>query len=143
MGGRSATRSQRQHGIGMTARDVAKVLEERYKIVETFYQLEEEFITELLEESFAEEIENVMMERRVSRKGLSDKSTDKIQAKFIDNLRRRRYDGMIPGVPTLASVRGVSHLYAQPYAQRGSRPSFIDTGNYANSFRVWVEDVEE
>ena len=127
----------------MTARDVAKVLEERYKIVETFYQLEEEFITELLEESFAEEIENVMMERRVSRKGLSDKSTDKIQAKFIDNLRRRRYDGMIPGVPTLASVRGVSHLYAQPYAQRGSRPSFIDTGNYANSFRVWVEDVEE
>lgn len=140
--GKAPTRSQRIYGQGKTARDVAKELEEKYEIVATFFELEEEFIVELIEEAFAEDIEEVLQAKRVSPKGLSDRATDKIQARFIQNLKTRRYDGVIRGVPTLSSLRGVSHLLAQPFAQRGSRPSFVDTGNYAQSFRAWVEDVE-
>jgi hypothetical protein len=72
-------------------------------------------------------------------KGLSTEETDKIETRFKQNLRRRRYDGVIPGVPTQTSLKGVSHLFMKPYARHGFRPSFIDTGLYMNSFRAWVE----
>jgi hypothetical protein len=74
---------------------------------------------------------------------VSVKETDKIEAKFRQNLSSRKYDGVIPGVPTTAAQRGISHLQQRPYAKRSSRPSFVDTGMYQRSFRAWVEDVED
>jgi hypothetical protein len=143
MGGRSATRSQRQYGVGMTAKDVAKELEDKYAIVETFYNMEEDHIVDLIEDAFLEDLEEVMQADKVSRKGISDEATNQIQERFKQNLLLKKYDGVLGGVPTLAAQRGVSHLQAHPFTRRAPRPSFVDTGNYMNSFRVWVEDLEE
>jgi hypothetical protein len=132
------------YGQGKSTVEVAVDLEARYSIVETFVDLEEDAIVEMLEEAFSEDVEDIMMMKRPSKKGFSDKDTDKLEAKFRRMLSARRYDGVIPGVPTLASLRGVSHLRRHPYAKNNpSRPSFIDTGMYQQSFRVWVEDMEE
>jgi hypothetical protein len=132
--------AQQAYGQGKTTQQVAKDLENQYGIVEKFYEMEEDNIVDLVEEAFDEAIEKVMMMQRISKKGISDASTNKIEERFRKNLAERRYDGMLPGVPTLASLRGVSHLLQHPYAKRGSRPSFIDTGMYSRSFRAWVTE---
>lgn len=137
---KTMTRAQESYGQGKTTVQVAKDLEQRYHIVETFYAIEEKSITKMLEEAFAEELEDVKIMARPSAKSISDAVTDKIEAKFRRSLTSRAYDGVIPGVPTLASLRGVSHLRQHPYAARAPRPSFIDTGLYQRTFRAWVTE---
>jgi hypothetical protein len=137
------TSSQKSYGKGKTTLEVAKELEDKYHIVETFWELEQDNFTERLEEVFAEDIEEVMTMQKPSHKGISVKGTDVIEARFRSNLATHRYDGIISGVPTLAAQRGVSHLEQRPYAKRGPRPSFIDTAMYQRSFKAWVEDIDE
>jgi hypothetical protein len=140
---RTPTRTHLAYGEGKTTREVAEELEAKYKIVETFWEMEEDNLVEILEDAFADDVENVMEMSTRMKRGISSKETDKIEAKFRQNLSSRRYDGIISGVPTLAAQRGVSHLRQHPYAKRGPRPSFIDTGMYQRSFRAWVEDIED
>jgi hypothetical protein len=134
------SKPQEAYGQGKTTREVAAELETKYKIVETFYEMEEDYIVSLIEDSIGADLEKVALMNKPSKKGFSDADTDKIEKRFRQSLSSQAYDGMIPGVPTLASIRGVSHLRKHPYAQRGSRPSFIDTGLYSRSFRAWVEE---
>lgn len=136
-------RRSSQYGAGKTTLMVAKELEARYKIVETFMEIEGHRITELLEDAFHEDLDNIMTMKRVTvrSKGLSTEETDKIEKMFRDNILRRRYDGIIPGVPTTASLRGVSHRLPHPYSRKNStRPSFMDTGLYMRSFKAWVTE---
>jgi hypothetical protein len=136
--------AQEAYGQGKTTKEVAADLEARYSIVETFWEMEEDTFIEVLEDAFADNIEEVMQMGQIPKTGgISDKETDKIEKKFMQSLQSRRFDGVIPGVPTTAAQRGVSHLYKQPYARRAPRPSFINTGMYQRSFRVWVEDLDE
>jgi hypothetical protein len=138
------TRPQQAYGEGKTTVEVANELESRYHIVETFWEMEEDKFIEVLEDAFADDIEEVMQMGQIPKTGgISDKETDKIEARFRNYLTNKRFDGVIAGVPTLAAQRGVSHLKQHPYAKRGPRPSFIDTGMYMRSFRAWVEDVED
>jgi hypothetical protein len=142
---KTPTRTHTAYGAGKTTGQVAKDLEERYKIVEEFWKFEEDNFVELLEETFAEDLEEVMQKKLTKRtRGISVKETDLIEQKFRQNLSSRRYDGVISGVPTLAAQRGVSHMRAQPYSRKNPpRASFIDTGMYQRSFRAWVENVED
>jgi hypothetical protein len=142
---KAPTRSHTSYGAGKSTGQVSKELEERYKIVEEFWNLEEGNFVELLEETFAEDLEEVMQKKLTKRtRGISVKETDQIEQKFRQNLSSRRYDGLISGVPTLAAQRGVSHMRPQPYSRKNPpRPSFIDTGMYQRSFRAWVEDMED
>ena len=57
--------------------------------------------------------------------------------KFLDTQEVERMG--IPGVPTGAAKRGVSHRLKHPYAKRDARPSFIDTGQYEAAMTAWVE----
>jgi hypothetical protein len=138
------SRPQQAYGQGKTTKEVAADLEARYKIIETFWDMEEDTFVEILEDKFSDVIEEVMkLGGQTGKIGFTSKETDKIEDKFRRALSSRRFDGVIPGVPTTAAQRGVSHLLKQPYARRPPRPSFIDTGMYQRSFRAWVEDVEE
>ena len=80
-----------------------------------------------------------MAEPSKAKAGISTRDTQKIERRFKEFLRNEEH-----GIPrTLAGQRGVAHLLARPYA-RGNppRPSFIDTGLYMDSFRVWVEEED-
>lgn len=137
------TPAQQSYGQGRTTKEVADDLEARYRIVETFWEIEGDDFIEMVEEAFADKIEDVMRMSPVPSAGrITDKATGRIEAKFRQNLTARKYDGVISGVPTTAAQRGVSHLYQKPYAKRPPRPSFIDTGMYSRSFRAWVEEDE-
>jgi hypothetical protein len=138
------SRAQEAYGEGKTTSEVAADLEAKYKIVETFWEMEEENFIEVLEDAYADNIEEVIqMEQIPKAGGISDTETDKIEKNFMQSLQSRRFDGVLPGVPTTAAQRGVSHLHRHPYAKRAPRPSFIDTGMYQRSFRAWVEELDE
>jgi hypothetical protein len=118
------------YGQGKNTVEVAKELEERYGIVEQFWNTEEDLFVGALEESFGDELEEVMSMEQPSKRGLSDEFTKAIEDQFRRNLQTRRYDGFLPNVPTKASTRD-------------SRPSFIDSSLYMHSFRAWMEDVDD
>jgi hypothetical protein len=58
---------------------------------------------------------------------LKDTDPVEIRDKFRHNLTNRRYDGLLFNTPTRTS-------------KKTGRPSFVDTGTYRNSFRVWTEN---
>jgi len=118
------------YGGGTNTQEVANRLERGYSIVETFYDMEEDNIVDIIEDAFLEDIEEVMTMGKPSKKGISDRETKKIEAMFREKLDQHAYDGVISGVPTEASIRD-------------SRPSFVSSGLYRKSFRVWVEDLED
>ena len=63
--------------------------------------------------------------------------TSAVEQQFKSFIGAKGLDGD-PGVPTLASLRGVSHRFKNRRGAPG-RPSFVDTGLYLNSFKAWVD----
>lgn len=138
---KTLSKPQQNYGQGKTTGDVSKELEDKYKIVEAFVDMEEDYICDLIEEQAAMDLDEIMTLGEPSKKGMSFTETDKIEKKFRNNLSSRKYDGIISGVPTIASIKGFSHLRQHPYEKgHGSRASFVNTGLYSSSFRAWVEE---
>jgi hypothetical protein len=139
MGKRLARRpspAQLAYGQGKTTGEVATDLEKKYGIVEKFFTLEENFIVDAFENSYLNAMELGMLSGSW---GVAWDPSITLEPKFKRSLSSRRFDGLIPGVPTLSAQKGVSHLRKDPYGQRGSRPSFIDTSLYQRSFKAWTE----
>ena len=91
------------------------------------------------EESAQQALENVLLGSNAQISLTAQAETD-IETEFRHYLSQQRFDGVIPGVPTQAALRGVNHRLADPYAKSNRpRPSFIDTGTYEASFKVWTE----
>jgi hypothetical protein len=62
-----------------------------------------------------------------------------IQKLFLRFINSEEMNGIQPGVPTKASLRGVNHRMKGK--RGGQRPSFRDTGLYMQSFRAWVNGL--
>ena len=141
--GRTASpkRSEKQYGGGKTTIEVAKQLEQRYKLVEKFFELEKDNIAEMLIDAYQRGLEVTMEQKTVAKAVIAGGAIEKIEQKFRGNLTQGAYDGLLPGVPTRAAKKGVSHELSHPYAKGNPpRPSFIDTGAYRDSFSVWIEE---
>ncbi len=125
-----------------TTGDVAEILEARYRIMEKFYEIHGEEIAVDMTEVLQGKLENLMMGapgdpfESVFQEG----DLSKVEERFRTMLDNRELDGRVSGVPTQAAQSGVSHRMLHPYAARGARPSFIDTGTYQASMRAWVEE---
>ncbi len=119
--------------------DVAEILEARYHVMEMFYHLREEYVANALAESVRGALENLVLGAPSSVSMTAEAESD-IIASFKKFLSMREMDALgYPGIPTRASLEGVSHRFARPHERRASRPSFIDTGLYQSSFRAWVD----
>lgn len=136
----------------ITTGDVAEILEDNYGIMEYFYNIHKNEIDEWILDSFENAIESIDAGGNLSFDAFG-RAAQKIQARFDDFLSNKEMDGLIPGVPTQASLDNVSHRFKKRVATRkrpkkkkvkaGPRPSFIDTGLYQNTFRAWIDDGEE
>lgn len=122
----------------VTTTQVAGWLEDRYHIMEVFYEADGG-VQALLTESVNSAIENILM----GAPGAADpflEGTSEIQARFKAFLSNRVMEGMgIPGVPTQAAIDGIRSRRKKASAKGARRPSFIDTGLYQSSFVAWVE----
>ena len=125
-------------GGGMTTGDVADILERRYGVMRAYLTLREKAIGDAIANSMMGALETVKMGGPGGAGHALATATSQMEHLFKESLSMRAYDGLLSGVPTGAAQRGVSHRFKRPYAKRPPRPSFIDTGLYQASFRVWT-----
>jgi hypothetical protein len=121
-----------------TTGDVADILEAKYGIMQFFFDHHAAEIAKVLEEGLAGSFESLLSGAPPRRDPFMS-GVSKVEAMFRQFLERAEMNGQVAGVPTKASLKGVSHRFKHPSAKRGARPSFIDTALFEQSFRSWVD----
>lgn len=122
-----------------TTGDIATILEEKYHILDVFWELHNEEIMEAIVDSYAGAVESIQMGAPLTLDP-SGEAMSRIKVMFTNFLVMKEMDGLgIPGVPTKASLEGHSKRFKHPYAKRGPRPSFIDTGLFEGAFIPWID----
>jgi hypothetical protein len=135
--GKQKPRRPRKSAGGQTTGDVATILEAKYHVMEIFYEVNEQAIADDLAEAMAGSLENLLMGARPTEEPFAAGLAD-LETRFKQWLEQKGMDDTgTPGVPTKASLMGVSHRFK---TKRGpARPSFIDTGLYESAFKAWTE----
>jgi len=120
-----------------TTGDVAQYLEEKYQIMQTFFERYGNDIADLMSNDLAASIENMMAGLPPSNDPLAE-SMSRIHDLFVAFLDNQEMNGK-PGVPTRRALLGISKRFKE---KRGDpRASFIDTGTYQAAMRAWVSGV--
>lgn len=125
-----------------TTGDVAEILEDKYHIMELFFEEHEahNLITGAIEEALKGSLESMAMGAPPTENpfAAATQAIDEAFKRFITEGAVERLG--IPGTPTEAALKGVSHRKAHPYAKANARrPSFVDTGLYVDSFISWID----
>ena len=121
-----------------TTGDVAEWLENKYHVMEAFFELHQDAIALDLEDGLAGTLEGLAMGAPPSADPFGA-AASKIKERFSKFLESKEMDTLgYPGVPTKASREGVSHRFKNRRGTPG-RPSFVDTGAYENAFLAWVD----
>lgn len=124
---------------GKTTGDVAEILEDKYHVMRIFFELHDKRIAEWLEDGLSGSLENLLA-GAPPRNDVFGEAMEKIQIRFRHFLANKEMDALgYPGIPTAASLKGVSHRFKRPYKRRPARPSFIDTGAYQKNFKAWID----
>ena len=127
-----------QAGAGQTTGQVAEILEGKYHVIETFYELHEEEIAQDFADAMAGALENLFSGAPAVARPYSAAEAE-VTARFKRFLEQDEMaHTSTPGVPTRAARKGVNHRLK---VKKGvPRPSFIDTGLYQSSFIAWTDD---
>ena len=126
---------------GTTTGEVATFLEDKYHVMEVFFEdVGAPAIGAALEKSAQDAVDNILLGIAAPGISLTAKAEGEIVDAFRQFLTQQEMDGVVKGVPTRAALKGVNHRRKRPYAKGNPpRPSFIDTGTYESHFRAWVE----
>lgn len=124
----------------ITTGEVADLLEDKYHVMELFYETHRAGIVHDITESLAGALESQMMGAPPSTDPFAA-GTQQINEKFKNFILSREIESLgIPGTPTEAALKGVSHRKLHPYAKANARrPSFYDTGMYVDHFMSWID----
>jgi hypothetical protein len=121
-----------------TTGDVAVYLENKYHVMGGFVDLHIQDISDDVTHSFAGALSTMMAGGPVNNPLASAES--KIAGRFKKFLSDEELAKLgVPGVPTEAALKGVSHRFKSRRGHR--RPSFIDTGQYQANAIVWSDDT--
>jgi len=120
-----------------TTGTVAEALEEKYHIMQTFFDRYSQDIADLMSNDLAAGLENLLAGSPPARDPLAE-SMSRIHDLFVAFLDNQEMNGM-PGVPTRRALLGISKRFKN---KKGDpRASFIDTGTYQAAMRAWVSGV--
>lgn len=134
--GKKAVQAAKRSTRTVTTGDVAEWLEERYHVMEVFYESDGGALP-LLKQSLRDALEDILMGAPVGANPFLG-ATSEIQARFKRFISDREMEFMgIPGVPTAAALAGLNSRLKRRRGPR--RPSFRDTGLYQASFMAWVD----
>jgi len=125
-------------GQPATTYTVATILEEKYGVMQHFYDAHQQDITKALVSS-VENALSAILEGGFVGDPFASAGQD-IRQEFRTFLMTGEIEGMgIPGVPTKAAQNRRSLRFKDKVAS-GPRPSFIDTSLYETSMIAWVEE---
>lgn len=120
-----------------TTGDVAERLEEKYHIMQTFFDRYGNDIADLMSKDLAGGLENMFAGAPPTKDPLAE-SMSRVHDLFVGFLDNSEMNGL-PGVPTQRALEGISKRFKN---KKGPpRPSFIDTGTYQAAMRAWVSGV--
>lgn len=133
---RKAPKPEREHNNATTG-DVAEILEDKYHVMEIFWQLHGQEGADALTEGLVGQMENVLSGAPLTGDpfGEAESTIDHLFKKFLSEGEMDKLG--YPGVPTQAALKGVSHRFKKK--RGGPRPSFIDTGLFEASFKSEVD----
>lgn len=136
-GGKIISKTTKPANGAQTTSDVAKILEDKYHIMGLFVEERYDYIADQLAESVSDKIQDILNGAPIDGSPI-DAGALKIEDRFKQFLSLQEVERLgIPGVPTQAALDGVNHGLKIRKGKR--RPSFIDTGLYRASFKVWTE----
>lgn len=121
-----------------TTGDVAEYLEEKYQIMQTFFDRYGREIADLMAEDMAGQLENLIA-GFPPRDDPFRASMERVHHLFVAFLDNAEMNGL-PGVPTKRALDGISKRFKSGKGPK-PRPSFIDTGTYQAAMRAWVSGV--
>ncbi len=133
---------------GATTGMVAEILEDKYHIMEVFFESRIDDVAKALEVSIQSALDQLEdMNASVENIDPFGAATAIIESEFRHFLDSQEIEKFgIPGVPTQAALDGVRTSYKNPTGNKnkrgkrvkhGPRPSFIDTGLYNASMKAW------
>lgn len=137
-----------------TTAEVARFLEDKYHVMETFAMTKQNQIAAVLADSVSNAIENMVKHGRRDGAAVTFEGEQKIEALFraflsagemqriVNSLTQaeREYFLSSTGGFSGAAKRGINHRKKHPYSKKNkARQAFIDTGLYMASFRAWVQ----
>lgn len=122
---------------------VAEILEERYHVMGTFYELRKGRIGQYLADALATRLQDLFRGSATVGSPMYG-AEQKIEAEFrsfLDANEMQKLAIALSGTPlSAAAMRGVSHRRKQPFSKKNrARPAFVDTGLYRSSFRALVK----
>lgn len=125
-----------------TTGDVATILEHNYNVMGVFVEeVGADAISAAFEQAAQDAIADLLSGAPAASLNLTLAATGEIEDAFRIFIDQKEMDGVVPGVPTAASLKGVNHRLKRPYTKSNPvRPSFRDTGLYEASFKAWTED---
>jgi hypothetical protein len=115
---------------------VADILEAKYHLVEIFFEENEDRIMQVLAGAQDKAISDIAA-GKTRKVVLRRPDAIKIERMFRSAINRQEFDGIAPGTPTAVSQSGRSRAFRS--RKGSSRASFVDSGTYRDSFRVWME----
>lgn len=136
-----------------TTGEVALILEKKYHVMETFFEIKKAKIGKILADGMAAQLATLMAGGPAS-KSVAPGAMQKIETSFrqfldagemsqaVASLSMSERDYFMTSVGTFdgAASRGVSHRKKKPNSRKNkARPAFIDTGLYQSSFRAKIE----
>lgn len=126
---------------GETTGDVATWLEDKYHVMEVFFEeAGVDSIRKAIEHSAEMAVEALILGNQAPGLTLTSQAETEIKQAFDVFITLQLADGIIPGVPTQAALKGVNHSLLHPYAKSNpERPSFRDTGTYRGAFWVGID----
>ncbi len=139
-GGKPARGSAAPSGAQTTG-DVAEILEDKYHVMEVFAEeVGNEKLARAVEHSIEGAIVDLVLGKDPDLVSPMATAMGEIETAFRLFLDQEEMNGVAPGVPTKASLRGVNHRLKHPFAKGNpARPSFIDTGTYQSHFRAEIK----
>lgn len=121
-----------------TTGEVAEILEDRYHVMEVFYEEHKQDIADALAASLAKSLESLFTSgREVGRP--TYQAEQNIEAQFRAYLDANEWSTVAPAAHHIAAAKAGKSKRKKDLQYDGPRPAFIDTGLYQSSFRAEVK----
>jgi hypothetical protein len=116
--------------------DLGKHLEEKYGLFSKFYEMDKEKIAKYIEEGIEGALSTYQLTGQMPADPLPSVGTQ-IVKDFQDMIDQKKFDNVLPNVPTKASKIGIRRRFKNRLDP--NRPSFQDTGIFEASLEAWIK----
>lgn len=129
--------------VTKTTGEVATRLEERYHVMQTFFDLRKGEIAEALAGAMAVRLQDLFRGEATPGSPLhgAEQKIESMFRTFLDANEMQKLAMALTNQPiSMAAAKGISHRKKQPFSKKNkARPAFVDTGLYRSSMRVTIK----